>query len=152
MIKNYLILFIVAVNLLSTACKYQSSNEKKRAVAAEADQKKSPGKIEFFKEIHNFGTLKEGEVVVFSFQFRNKGEMPFRLTKAETGCGCLSVKYSNEEIASQSVSTVDVIFNSAGEWGNQIKTVEIETSNGETKILKIGAFVENKNFNIDLNN
>jgi len=45
-----------------------------------------------------------------------------------------------------------VIFQTSGEWGNQVKTVEIETSDGETKTLTIGAFVENKSFNIDLNN
>jgi hypothetical protein len=45
-----------------------------------------------------------------------------------------------------------VILNTNGEWGNLIKTVEIETSSGEKKSLTIGAYVENRNFNMDLNN
>jgi hypothetical protein len=151
--RNFGILLIGMVFLfLATACNYQSSNEKKQAVSAKDDQKKSPGRIEFSKEIHNFGTLKEGEVVVFSFQFRNEGDLPVLLTKSETECGCITVKFSKDEIPSQAGSTVDVIFNTAGEWGNQIKTVTVETLNGEKKTLRIGAFVENKNFNLDLSN
>ncbi len=142
----------IAFTVSITACKYQSANDKKQAVSSSANQKKSPGRIEFSKEIHNFGTLKEGEVVVFSFQFKNEGDSPVLLTRAETECGCITVKYSKDEIPAHTGSMVDVIFNTAGEWGNQIKTVEIETSNGERKTLRIGAFVENKNFNIDLSN
>jgi len=152
MIKKYFVLFFTVINIFTIGCNNQSSNDKKQVAAKDANQKKSPGKIEFFEEIHNFGTLKEGEIVVYSFQFRNTGGMPFHLTRVEAGCGCLSVKYSKEAISSLAVSTVDVVFNSAGEWGNQVKTVEIEASNGETKRLTIGAYVENKNFNIDLNN
>lgn len=152
MTKKKLIQFCIVATILIIACNNQSSRDKKPALPVNANQKKSPGKIEFFEEIHNFGTVKEGEVVVYSFQFRNTGGVPIQLTRAEAGCGCLSVNFSKEEIPSQSVSTVDVVFNSAGEWGNQIKTVEIEVSNGEKKVLKIGAFVENKNFNIDLSN
>jgi VanZ family protein len=151
--KNFGIFLIgIAFAVSVTACKYQSANDKKQSVSSLANQKKSPGRIEFSKEIHNFGTLKEGEVVVFSFQYRNEGESPFLLTRAATECGCITVKYSKDEIPAHTGSTVDVIFNTAGEWGNQIKTVVIETSTGEKKTLRIGAFVENKNFNIDLSN
>ena len=119
---------------------------------AESGNKKHLGKIEFTKELHNFGTLKEGEIVAYSFQFKNNGTAPFRLTKVEPTCGCLSVQYNKNEIDIQGLSVIDVIFHSEGEWGNQIKTVSIETSDGETKTLTVGAYVENKSFNFDLNN
>jgi hypothetical protein len=102
--------------------------------------------------MHNFGTLKAGETVSFSFQFRNSGGSSFHLTKVEPTCGCLSVRYNKDSIESQSVSAIEVIFQSAGEWGNQIKTVNVETSGGEIKTLTIGAYVENEIFNNDINN
>ena len=151
MIKLLLILFSAA-NILVVACQNYSSQPVKSSVSIDSDKKKNPGKIEFTKEIHNFGTLKEGEIVAYSFQFKNNGAAPFRLTKVEPTCGCLSVQYDKKEIGTQDTSVIDVIFHSEGEWGNLIKTINIETSNGETKTLTIGAFVENKNFNIDLNN
>jgi hypothetical protein len=152
MIRKYgLLIFAVAMLHLS-ACHNQPSDRVKQPVASGSDKKKQPGRIEFTKEIHNFGTLKDGEIVAFSFQFKNTGGSAFRLTKAEPGCGCLTVQYDKEEIQAQSASTVEVILNTNGEWGNLIKTVEIETSSGEKKSLTIGAYVENRNFNMDLNN
>ncbi len=152
MIKKYSLLIFVATNILISACHNQPSDHGKQSVASDPEKKKQSGKIDFTKEIHNFGTLKDGEIVVFSFQFKNNGGTPFRLTKVDPSCGCLTVQYDKEEINSQCVSTVEVILNTHGEWGNLIKTVEIETSYGEKKILTIGAFIENKNFNMDLNN
>jgi len=152
MINYRCIGFLFGFALLMTACNNQSSSRVKPSVVAEPDKKKAPGRIEFSKEMHNFGNLKEGEVVAFSFQFKNTGSLPFRLTKVEPACGCLSVQYNKEEIQPLAVSTIEVIFHSDGEWGNLIKTVSVETSEGESKNLTIGANVENKNFNFDLNN
>jgi hypothetical protein len=116
-----------------------------------SEKKKGPGKIEFVKEFHNFGTIREGETVAFSFVCKNSGGAPFRLLKVEPGCGCISVGFDQNEINVQETSIIEVVFHSEGEWGNQIKMVNIETSAGEFKTLTIGAFIENRNFNIDLN-
>ncbi len=151
MTAKYSILLFLAVVVGLSGCNNSSTNRSKPAASADPAKKKNPGKIEFTEEMHNFGTLKEGETVVYSFRFKNNGDTPFRLTSVEPTCGCLTVQYDKNEIDSQSVSVIDVIFHTEGEWGNQIKTVNIETSNGETKTLTIGAYVENKNFNIDLN-
>ena len=152
MIKKYILLIFVGTGILIAACHNQPSNRVKQSVTVDSEKKNQPGRIEFTKEIHNFGTLKDGEIVAFSFQFKNLGGSAFRLTKVEPACGCLTVQYEKEEIQSQAISTIEVILNTNGEWGNLIKTVEIETSYGEKKSLTIGAFVENSNFNIDLNN
>lgn len=117
-----------------------------------ADKKKSTGKIEFRQELHNFGTVKEGEIVAFTFLFRNTGNGPVRLNKVEAGCGCLTMKYDQGEIPAGGSSEIEVRFNAAGEWGNQVKTIDVATSSGQSIQLTIGAFVENKNFNFDLNN
>jgi hypothetical protein len=152
MINKYQILICVLVSIVALGCQSKPSNPSSTSLAIELNKKKPPGRIEFTKEIHNFGTLKEGEIVGYSFQFINSGGSSIRLAKVEPTCGCITVQFNKEEIPSQAKSALDVIFNTEGEWGNQIKTVEIVTSNGETKTLTIGAFIENKNFNIDLNN
>lgn len=152
MIKKYSILFFLAAGVVLTACQSQPTSQTNHSVPSGFEKKKNPGIIEFTKEIHNFGTLKEGEIVAYSFQFKNSGGAPFRLTKVEPACGCLSVQYDKEEIENQATSAIEVIFHTEGEWGNQIKTISIETSAGEAKTLTIGAFVENKNFNLNLNN
>jgi hypothetical protein len=116
------------------------------------NEKKISGKIVFEKEIHNFGTLKEGEIVSFSFKYINKGGSPFRIIKAEASCGCIDVKFPDTEIVPGDSSFVSVIFNSSGEWGNQLKGATVETSEGERKELQVGAYIDNKQFNNLLNN
>jgi len=152
MIKKYSLLIFVLTGILLSACDNRPSNRVRQSDATVSEKIKQPGRIEFIKEIHNFGTLKDGEIVAFSFQFKNTGGNAFRLTKVEPSCGCLTVQYEKEEIKAQATSTVEVILNTNGEWGNLLKSVEIETSFGEKKSLTIGAFVENINFNMDLNN
>ena len=104
MIKLRFILFFFAANILIAACQNRSSQPPRPSASIDSDKKKSQGKIEFSEEMHNFGTLKEGEIVAYSFQFKNNGATPFRLTKVEPTCGCLSVQYDKGEIASQTNS------------------------------------------------
>ena len=114
-------------------------------------EKKTPGKIVFDKEIHNFGTLKDGEIISFSFVFRNSGGSSFSIIKADKSCGCIDLKYSTNAIQPGDSSVIELTFNTEGEWGNQIKGATIETSDGERKELQIGAYIENKQFNNLLN-
>jgi hypothetical protein len=147
---NQAILFLLALLLLS-GCGNPKANHTGQFAVPLQGKKKEPGRLEFTKELHNFGTLKEGETVVFSFQFKNSGGSPFRLQKVELECSCLTVQYDKGEIEPGTISPLDVAFHTEGEWGNVIKTINIESTTGERKILTIGAFVENKNFNLDLN-
>jgi hypothetical protein len=149
--RFYSILLIFSTILLVLSCGNRVSDIKKDTDQISASEKmKSPG-IVFITEMHNFGTLKVGEVVSFSFMIMNNGRIPFRITKAETTCGCLSVKYDKKEIAPGEKSAIEVILNTSGEWGNQLKMVEVETSAGEKKELKVGAYIENEQFNNLLN-
>ena len=134
-----------------TSCGIRNPSQKMNTSQPQ-NGKKIPGKIVFEKEIHNFGTLKEGEIVAFSFKFSNKGLSPFKIVKADPSCGCIEVKYPASEILPGDSSVVSVIFNSSGEWGNQLKGATVETSEGEQKELQVGAYIDNKQFNNLLNN
>jgi len=146
---NYLI--IICLISFSTSCGNRRSQDNGVLKKNISHEKKTPGKIVFDKEIHNFGTLKDGEIVSFSFIFRNTGGSPLIINKVEKSCGCIDFKYNSGTIQPGETSSVELIFNTAGEWGNQIKGVTIETSVGERKELQIGAYIENKQFNNLLN-
>jgi hypothetical protein len=146
----YSLLFLSMINILIIGCINTPSTPVKASESKSNYQKKRRGRIEFSEELHNFGTLKEGEIVAYSFQFKNAGDESFHLVSVEPSCGCLVVKFNQEEVHREEVSTVEVVFHTAQEWGNQMKVVDIETSIGEKKSLTLVAFIENKNFNIDL--
>jgi hypothetical protein len=145
------ILIYTILFLLFASCEPRKPSQKISSSNA-LNEKKNSGKIVFEKEIHNFGTLKEGEIVSFSFKFKNKGGSPFKIIEAEASCGCIEVKFTDTEIVPGDSSFVSVIFNSSGEWGNQLKGTTVETSEGERKELQVGAYIDNKQFNNLLNN
>jgi hypothetical protein len=53
-------------------------------------------KFVFPEEIHNFGSLKAGELVSFTFTFRNEGTKTLTVTGIDSGCGCTEVKIENK--------------------------------------------------------
>jgi hypothetical protein len=144
-----LLIFILIFPALS--CGNRNTVVKQERAHISVTEKMQSKGIVFVGEMHNFGTLKAGEIISFSFIFTNSGSLPFRIKKAEVSCGCLSVKYDEKEIAPGEKSAIEVILNTSGEWGNLLKMVELETSSGEKKELKIGAYVENEKFNNLLN-
>ena len=144
-------LIIISFFVLALSCANQKNRENNMNKDKKSFDKKESGKIVFDKKIHNFGTLKVGEIVSFSFKFRNAGGSPFHIVEAEKSCGCISVQYSNNTILPGESSLVEVVFDTANEWGNLIKCLTIETSAGERQELQIGAYIENKQFNNLLN-
>lgn len=82
-------------------------------------------KLVFSEEIHHFGSLKAGEVVSFTFIFRNEGTNALTITNVDRGCECTEVKIKNKNIEPGQEGHMEVIYNSAGEVGKQLKTITI---------------------------
>ena len=102
-------------------------------------------KFVFSEEIHNFGSIKAGEIVSFTFTFRNEGTKTLTITEIDSGCGCTEVKIENKTIGPGDEGQIEVIYNSAGEIGRQLKTITL-FSNAETaqKQIFIKANVTNE--------
>ena len=115
--------------LLLASC---NSGTKKTAPANNSDE---PGeaKFVFTEEIHNFGSLKAGEIVSFTFIFRNDGTKTLTITGVDSGCGCSEVVIPDNTIAPGQEGRIEVIYNSAGEVGNQLKTITISSNAEQTK-------------------
>jgi hypothetical protein len=146
--KLFNILITTGLLLFSSSCTNHRSPGSSITIENKSHEKKTPGKIVFDKEIHNFGTLKDGEIITYSFLFQNVGGSAFTIVKAEKSCGCIDIRYNSNSISPGEKSAIELVFNTAGEWGNLIKDVAIETSDGERKELHIGAYIENKQFNL----
>jgi hypothetical protein len=101
-------------------------------------------KFVFSEEIHNFGSLNAGEIVTYTFIFKNEGTKTLTISGVDSGCGCTEVKIANKSIAPGAEGQIEVIYNSAGEVGRQLKTITI-LSNAEKpeKQLFIKANVTN---------
>lgn len=112
---------------------------------SETTKKNYTGKaeIEFYETAHDFGTLKEGEVVECTFKYKNIGNAPLSLLYVEADCGCTVPEYSKGEILPGEEGKIKAVFDSNGFRNNIYKTIDVET-NADSSIteLVLTAFIE----------
>ena len=135
--RNYLLFFLTMVVLSCGQQKPVGEQPVKSETLLPADA------LQFETESHDFGILKAGEKTSFSFVFSNSGDQPVQIKNAKPDCGCLSVRFDNKPVKPGEKGLVEVIFDSAGEFGRQLKNIEIEWNGKELKHLIIFAEVEN---------
>ena len=81
--------------------------------------------FEFEKMEHDFGTIKEGDVVEHTFTFKNTGEAPLIIQSARGSCGCTVPTWSKEPIPVGGTGEITAKFDSKGKAGVQNKTVTV---------------------------
>jgi hypothetical protein len=135
------VLFMVSASIAQTdkAAPVQASPA---AVTAPAPNPDGPI-MKFEKEEHNFGTIKQGDKVEYTFNFVNTGKEPLIISEAHGSCGCTVPDWPKQPIKKGEKGVIHVTFNSAGKQGMQDKTVTI-TSNAtdSPKVLHIKGTVE----------
>jgi len=84
---------------------------------------------------YDFGTIKEGEIVEYTFKFKNVGGKPLTLT-AKTTCGCTVPKFPKDPVLPGKTGEIKVKFNSDKQVGKKIKDIKI-IANTMPQITKI---------------
>ena len=155
--KKFLILGLAALYL--TACEKNTgetksdatninavSNLEDKSKTAEAEKKDAPkALIKFETEVHNFGTINQGEKVRYAYKFKNEGKNPLIIESANASCGCTVPTYPKEPIPPGGTGEIVAEYNGSGS-GDVSKTITI-TANTEptTTVLTIKGFVKNTN-------
>lgn len=94
--------------------------------------------MDFKDTVKDFGTIKQGEVANFEFEFTNSGKSPLVISNASGSCGCTVADFPREPIIPGKSAAIKVQFSSAGKEGHQEKSVALTTnSNRGTHILYI---------------
>jgi hypothetical protein len=88
-------------------------------------QKKDAPKIVFTSESYDFGTAIEGDIVKFSFEFKNNGNDDLIIRKTKASCGCTASTPEKITLKKGESSKIDIQFNSAGKKGEQHKTITV---------------------------
>jgi len=135
--------------MVFTSCEDNAAekvNEENQKEVAERDANSSEApEMKFDNEMHDFGTINEGDVVEHTFMFENTGGSPLVVSNAKGSCGCTVPTWSKEPIAPGEKGEMVVKFNSNGKPNNQMKTIRI-TANTESgqEMIKIKSFVTPK--------
>lgn len=148
--RAFIVIFLFIVFCIG--CKPDSGNKKvdpeliNNPVSATSTEDTSKIPVfEFETENHEFGSIKEGDVVSFDFKFRNAGKAPLIITQASASCGCTVPEYSKDPIAPGENGFIKVTFNSEGKHGMTSKTVTLlANTTPNTKVLTISADITKK--------
>lgn len=77
---------------------------------------------------YDFGSVKEGEIVDYTFKFKNTGNFPLIINKATATCGCTVPEWPKEPIAAGGSGEIRVKFDSKNKPNLQTKYVSINAN------------------------
>ena len=96
------------------------------SVLVNAQIEKGP-KIEFSKEVHDYGNIKYGGEPNWTFEFKNTGNEPLIITNAKGSCGCTVPDWPKEPIAPGATGVIKVKYDT-NRPGPINKSVTISTN------------------------
>jgi len=101
-------------------------------------------KIRFENTVHDFGKIKEGSVVDYTFKFKNVGSDVLEIKTVRTSCGCTAAVVSGKSIKPGEEGNLKVEFDSTKKEGVVTRTITLSSNDPveQQKVLTIIAFVE----------
>jgi hypothetical protein len=115
LISAGLLLGIVGIGCSGT----DSAKDKTESTASDS------AKIEFEEISHNFGEIKEGEVVSTVYKFKNTGTRPLEILDVQVSCGCTVAEKPEKPVGVGQAGEIKVNFNSEGKPGVNKKYVNV---------------------------
>lgn len=110
---------------------------------ADLDPKKGPI-LKFEKAVHRFGQLTQGDIMEYSFEFRNTGNNPLMLSDVKTQCGCTAPEWKKDGVIAPGESgEILVRFDSTGKSGMQSKSITVYSNaqNNPEKVHIVGMVI-----------
>lgn len=93
-------------------------------------QAKKPKAV--FKAVsHDFGKIKQGDVVTHEFVFANEGDAPLVVERVETTCGCTAALISEKKIAPGRQGRIKTTFDTRGYAGRLAKYIYLVSNDAE---------------------
>jgi hypothetical protein len=112
-------------------------------IAAQDAKIESGAKIEFEKDVHDYGTIKQHANGAYEFKFKNTGNEPLMISNAKGSCGCTVPEWPREPIAPGESATIKVKYDTkrVGPFSKSV-TIQSNAVNDATKTIRIKGNVE----------
>jgi hypothetical protein len=109
------------------------------------DKAKAP-KLYFAETQHDFGSVNSGQVVDYTFKFKNTGKSTLEIKDIKTSCGCTAAIASSKKLESGQEGTLRVELDTKDREGKMSRNVTIQSNDPEEpdKVLIIFADVNNE--------
>ena len=119
-IQTSIIAFFIAftISFFMTSCESDPSKKIKKENVASTDERLNSvvdfAVINFEKTNHDFGEIKDGDIVETTFQFSNSGNSDLKILNATGSCGCTVPEYPRDTpIKPGESGTIKVKFDSS---------------------------------------
>ncbi len=125
--KN-LCFLIIACGLLMCSCDIRKKDTKATNTNVTKQVTSDPTTVEIIDSVYDFGTINEGDIIEFSFRFKNTGNKPLEIADAKASCGCTVPEKPTAPIKPGEMGFIKVKFNSDRKPGEAHKSITV-TSN-----------------------
>ncbi|WP_347156951.1 DUF1573 domain-containing protein [Pontibacter chitinilyticus] len=105
-----------------------AQTQPKAQATAPQEQAKNGPAITFAETEHNFGDISQGDVVEYTFKFKNTGTQPLVIDRVDVTCGCTTPSWTKEPVAPGKSGEIHAKFNSAGKMGQQKKAITVHSN------------------------
>lgn len=85
-------------------------------------------KMTFDQTTYDFGTVKAGKKIEYTFKFKNTGEVPLLINDARSTCGCTVPTFPKDYVKPGSRGEIKVVFDTKGLKGTQAKPITISAN------------------------
>lgn len=97
---------------------------------------KDPTTVQIIDSAYNFGQVTEGDIVEYSYRFKNTGSKPLVIINASASCGCTVPEKPEQPVLPGETGFIKVKFNSEHRVGQAHKTITI-TSNAQPEFPEL---------------
>jgi Protein of unknown function (DUF1573) len=84
-----------------------------------------PTTVEIIDSVYDFGKVAEGEIVEYSYRFKNSGTNPLVVSNVSASCGCTVPEKPEAPIKPGETGFIKVKFNSEGRAGAAHKSITV---------------------------
>jgi len=95
------------------------SNEKDTSTLAQ---------LYFYETQHDFGTVKEGQIVDYTFKFKNTGKGVLNVNNVSTSCGCTVAMISSKKLEPGKEGTLRVELDTKNREGKMSRNITIQSN------------------------
>jgi hypothetical protein len=140
--KKIVFLFVLAGVLVFSACQNQNTKKQNKNQNVSTQVDKNAPVMSFTTMVHDFGKMDQGEIVKYTFHFKNTGKTDLKIARVSTSCGCTVGKYPHEPVKPGEEGDIEVTFNSSHKMGYQNKSVMLLANTKPSRtVLRIKAIV-----------
>lgn len=98
----------------------------------------SGAKIDFSKEVHDYGDVKYGADGTCTFEFKNTGTAPLIISNAKGSCGCTVPEWPKEPINPGQKAEIKVKYDTKRPGAiNKSVTITSNAGNEPSKVIRI---------------